>query len=352
MTKLSEFANTLSDGECALIRSFVSRRYLTGFSSSDGTLAVTKTRAVLYLDSRYFEMARIKQKEGLIPEELILSPARVWEEVKDGDFSRILFEDRRETVSALNLLKKALPKALFCPLEDRLDGMRLAKSEEEIRRIGAAQSLAEAAFSYILPRLTVGRSEREIAAELEYYMKKNGASGPSFDTICVSGTRTSLPHGVPTDAPLEKGALVTLDFGCVLDGYASDMTRTVCIGKADDRKRLVYETVLRAQKKALSAIRADVKGSVVDHAAREVIENAGFGPCFGHSTGHGIGLEVHEAPSFSPSYEKSIPAGAVLSVEPGIYLEGEFGVRIEDLAVVTREGHINLNHSSKELLEL
>ena len=183
-------------------------------------------------------------------------------------------------------------------------------------------------------------------------MKKNGASGPSFDTICVSGTRTSLPHGTPTDAPLEKNSFVTMDFGCKLDGYCSDMTRTVCLGKADEEMKNVYETVLLAQETALKTIRAGLTGKEIDASARDVITAAGFGDFFGHSLGHGIGLKVHEAPSFSPSFDEIIPEAAVMSVEPGIYLPGKFGVRIEDLVVVREDGCENLNTSSKLLLEL
>jgi Xaa-Pro aminopeptidase len=224
--------------------------------------------------------------------------------------------------------------------------------EEEIRKIAAAQALAEEAFQYLLPRLEVGRSEISVAAELEYYMKLHGAEGPSFSTICVSGTRSSLPHGTPTQSLLESGTFITLDFGCMLDGYASDMTRTVCLGKASDLMKKVYQTVLSAQLAGIAAVKSGVPGKAVDRAARSVIEEAGYGEYFGHSTGHGIGLEVHESPSAAPKTETALPAGSLISVEPGIYLPGTFGVRIEDLVVVREGGSENLNRTSKELLEL
>ena len=356
MTKIGIFGKTLSKGEAALITSPISRRYLTRFASSDGFLFVTKNKAFFFLDSRYFEMACILKEKGEIPKEIELCSKRFFpaleEMVKEEKIEKIYFEDRFMTVATLSSFEKKCPQVSFLPIGDRIERMRMVKEKDEIEKIAQAQKLAEAAFSYILPRLGVGRTENDVAAEIEYFMKKNGASGPSFSTICVSGTRSSLPHGTPTASPLTNNSFVTMDFGCILDGYASDMTRTVCIGKASDEMRLVYDTVLTAQKNAISAVCAGVSGKDVDFAARDVIAKAGFGEYFGHSTGHGIGLEVHEAPSFSPSFEGEIPCGAVLSVEPGIYLPGKFGVRIEDLVVVEKKGCRNLNFSPKELIEL
>ena len=350
------FAETLSEGECALVLSSVSRQYLTGFRSSDGTLLITRKKQILFLDSRYFEMAEIAQEKGEIPSCIELKP-RIFQKffpefAEAENIKTVLFEDREMTVCDLAWFKERFSKFEYEPLGDRLEKLRRIKTEREIEKIRAAQALAEAAYAYILPRIEVGRTELSLAAELEYYMKRNGASGPSFDTICVSGSRSSLPHGTPTEARLEKNCFITMDFGCKLDGYSSDMTRTVCLGKADEEMKKVYETVLLAQETALKKIKAGLTGKEIDAAARDVIAAAGFGDCFGHSLGHGIGLKVHEAPSFSPSFEEAIPAGAVMSVEPGIYLPGKFGVRIEDLVVVRETGFENLNTSSKLLLEL
>jgi Xaa-Pro aminopeptidase len=356
MNRFQELQSTLKKGEGAVIFSSVSRFYLSGFSSSDGTLFITPSFARLYLDSRYLEMAQRAQKKGEISEEILLCASGFSEDFerygKENEGGKIFFEDRRITVSALSNLKEKFPSVNFVPLGGAIEAMRIVKSEEEIEKIASSQALAEEAFEYILGRIEVGRSERELAAELEFFMKKNGASAPSFETIFVSGTRTSLPHGRASEALLEKDAFITMDFGCVLDGYSSDMTRTVCLGRASDEMKLVYETVLSAQKAGIFAAKAGVLGREVDRAAREVIEKAGFGEYFGHSTGHGIGLEVHEAPSFSPKSEANIPAGAVLSVEPGIYLPGKFGVRIEDLVVVGEGICRNLNRSPKNLIEL
>ncbi len=353
---LARFCEGLQYGEAALLFSRVSRRYLTRFSSSDGILLATREGGRLYLDPRYFEMAQLQQKKGLLPQSLTLCAGGFDQDltamIEQGAYGEILFEDYHLTVAALSSLKKRFPKVDFSPMGRRVEEMRLVKTEEEIKKIAESQRLSEAAFSYILPRLTTERRESEIAAELEYFMKKNGATESGFDTICVSGTRTSLPHGTPTDSLLQNNAFVTMDFGCILDGYASDMTRTVCLGKATEEMRTVYQTVLSAQLAGLSAVRAGVQGKAVDKAARDVIVSAGFGEYFGHATGHGIGLEIHELPSFSPKYEETIPERAVLSVEPGIYLPGKFGVRIEDLVVVRTTYGENLNSSSKELLEL
>ena len=355
MNVLDRFRETLSSGEGALIFSRFSRAYLTTFFSSDGVLFVTKEKALLFLDSRYFEMAILSQERGEMPKDLTICPTpygpALCEILKEEAIHTLLFEDRETTCFSLAELKKKFPATEFSPLGDRIEKMRVAKSKKEIELIRASQSLAEEAFSYILTRIAPGRWEREIAAELEFYLKKNGASGPSFETICVSGPRSSLPHGTP-EGKVENNAFLTLDFGAYLSGYASDMTRTVCVGKADEEMKRVYETVFSAQEAGLSAVKAGVLGKDVDLAAREVIEKAGFGQYFGHSTGHGIGLCVHEAPSFSPHSEEIIPQGAVLSVEPGIYLPGKFGVRIEDLVVVREGGCENLNRSPKELIEL
>ncbi len=355
MTSLSAFAATLSQGECALIFSPVGRQYLSQFRSTDGALVVFSDRAVLFLDSRYYEMACLQQKNGLIPKELLLSPdplsARFDSLCRESLIERVLLEDRELTVARWNLLRDGYPSLSFEPLGDRLELLRMVKTRQEIEKIRTAQALAEDAYRYVLDRLEIGRTEIEIAAELEYYMKKNGASGPSFETICVSGSRSSLPHGRAESRPITQGFL-TMDFGCVVDGYCSDITRTVCLGRASDEMRKVYQTVLDAQLAAIRTVRAGVTGKAVDAAARDLIAAAGYGKAFGHSTGHGIGLMVHEAPSFSPKAEGVIPAGAVLSVEPGIYLEGSFGVRIEDLVVVTETGCENLNRTSKELLEI
>lgn len=356
MTSLDAFQNSLAEGECAVIFSAVSRRYLSGFSSSDGVLFITRNQAFLYLDSRYHEMAQIAQKNGKIPPSVSIRPYLFFREFEGvlaaREIDRVLLEDRMLTVAEWHSLEKRFPTARFSPLEDRITRLRKIKTAEEIFHIAEAQRLTEEAFLHILDFISPSRTELEVAAELERFMKIGGATSPSFNTIAVSGTKSSLPHGTPENVKLSQNAFLTMDFGCVLDGYCSDMTRTVCLGKASEEMRLVYQTVLEAQKAGIDAVHAGVSGSEVDRAARGVIESRGFGEAFGHATGHGVGLEVHEAPAFSPRAEEKVPAGCVLSVEPGIYLAGKFGVRIEDLVVVEEGGCRNLNSAPKELLEL
>jgi len=356
MNSLAVFQTSLHDGEVALIFSGVSRHYLSGFRSSDGVLLVTEKSAFLYLDSRYFEMAQIQQKKGLISSEVVLRPTPYTPDFKalyeKGKAERIYLEDGNLTYRQWNGLGKAYPNSRLLPLEDRITCFRIVKTAEEIRRVAEAQRLAEEAFSYVLPRLKRGRTEVEIAAELEWYMKSHGASGPSFETICVSGSRSSLPHGRAGNTPIGDGFL-TMDFGCVLDGYCSDMTRTVCLGKATEKMRLVYDTVLQAQQRALDIIKAGVKCSEVDFAARDYIEREnGFKGCFGHGLGHSLGLEIHEEPRFSPLCDHIAQPGNILSVEPGIYIEGKFGVRIEDVVIIGENGYEDITRSPKHLIIL
>lgn len=356
-TALERFLDTLEENRCAVFFSEISRRFLSGFPASDGVLFVSHAECVLYLDSRYYEMGCIAASRGQIPPQIRIEEAVFFRDfaqrLEKGAVREVFFEDLALTVSELSSLQKRFPKAEWLPMGERCTLLRAVKTPEEIEKIRAAQSLAESAYTHLLSVLSPKMTETEVAAELEYYMKKNGASAPSFETIAISGTRTSLPHGRPENRLLENNAFLTLDFGALLDGYCADMTRTVCLGKASDEMKKVYETVLSAHLAAFARIRAGVTGAFVDDGARSVIKEAGYGEYFGHSTGHGIGLEVHEAPSFSPrATESIIPAGAVLSVEPGIYLPGKFGVRIENLAVVLPDGAEDLNKTSRALLEI
>ncbi|MFQ8599944.1 MAG: M24 family metallopeptidase [Oscillospiraceae bacterium] len=222
----------------------------------------------------------------------------------------------------------------------------------EIQKIEQAQALTESTFSHILSVIRAGVTEREIALEMEFFMRRQGADGVSFDFIVVSGNNSSLPHGVPTGKAVEKGDFITMDFGALVDGYHSDMTRTIAVGCVDEEQRRVYDTVLRAQRAALSAIRAGMRCSDADRAAREVIDGAGYAGCFGHGLGHGVGVEIHEAPNLSPRSAEILEPGMVVTVEPGIYIENRYGVRIEDMVVVQKGGCRNLTASPKELIIL
>ena len=238
-------------------------------------------------------------------------------------------------------------------LDDWLEALRLIKSPDELRRIREAQALTAYGFEKILDYIRPGRTEREIALELEFLIRRQGAEGIAFDFIVVSGANSSLPHGVPSDKAVEPGDFVTMDFGAVVDGWHSDMTRTVAVGRVGEKQRAVYNTVLRAQQAALAVLRAGLPCVEGDAAARRIIEAAGYGGCFGHSTGHGVGVEIHEAPRLSPGAAgERLAAGSVVTVEPGIYIPGEFGVRIEDMAFITPDGCENLTGCPKELMVL
>ena len=237
-------------------------------------------------------------------------------------------------------------------LGDSLSELRVMKNEQELQWMEKAESIGDAAFSYILGELKAGVTELEIAAKLEYYMRSHGAEGTSFDTIVASGYHSAMPHAVPSEKKLEPGDFVTMDFGCIYDGYCSDMTRTVAVGHVTDEMQTVYDTVLNAQLAGIAACKAGVTGRDVDAAGRKIIEAAGYGDAFGHGFGHGVGLEIHEAPVASPRGEAPLPAGSIVTAEPGIYLPGKFGVRIEDMLYVIEDGCIDLTDASKQLIVL
>ena len=237
-------------------------------------------------------------------------------------------------------------------VQDIVSQLRSVKTEEEISLIKQAQKLTDDAFKFILNKIKVGISEKEIALQLEFFMRERGSEGVSFDFIVVSGKNSSLPHGVPTDKKIEKGDFVTMDFGGVVAGYRSDMTRTVAVGEVTAKQSEVYNTVLKAQTAALKSIKAGVVCRDIDKIARDIISDCGYADCFGHGLGHSVGLEIHESPAFNTRDTTVLKAGTVITVEPGIYIENEFGVRIEDMVAVTEKGCENLTHSPKELIIL
>ena len=248
-------------------------------------------------------------------------------------------------------MERTLGRELL-PAQELLVSLRSCKTEEELRSLVAAQRIAEKALEEVLPLLKPGAVEREIAAEITYRMRLHGAEGNSFDPIVVTGAKSSMPHGVPGDERIAAGDFVTMDFGCVKDGYCSDKTRTVAVGSATDEMKNVYATVLAAQEAGIAAARPGVTGAQLHGAAAKVISDAGYGAYFGHGFGHGVGLDIHEQPNASPANEKPMPEGAVISAEPGIYLPGKFGVRIEDVLYLSGEGCVDITKAPKDLLIL
>ncbi len=340
--------------DAALIVSDVNRRYYTGMASSAGTLLVTRGGSELVIDFRYIEKAKtVAQGCNVTLQQSLFKQIRAFAE--SYGVKTLAVETQHMTVSEFEGWKEALPGVALCSgklLDDLILSHRSVKSAGELELMRQAQAVTDRGFSEILNFIRVGRTEREIASELEYLMRKFGGDGLAFDTIAVSGPNSSMPHGVPTEKPLAPGDFLTLDFGAKKDGYCSDMTRTVAVGHVDDEQKKVYETVLKAQQKAFEVIKAGASCRMVDLTARSLIEDAGYKGCFGHALGHSLGLEIHEEPRFSPLAEGYAAAGNVLSVEPGIYLEGRFGVRIEDVVAVTENGFENLAHSPKQLIIL
>lgn len=339
----------------ALIMSEENICYFTSFHSSNGYLIVTGEKAVFLTDSRYIEAAgnKIKTCDEIIETkgmEKSIAPI-----IEKMEIKKLMLESERTTVSVYNDIKRIFSSCdVICDgeLDKEVNNIRMTKNEDEVAKIIKAQRIAEKAFEHMLTFICEGKTEREIALELDYTMLRGGADGLSFETIAVSGKNSSLPHGVPSDKKIEKGDFVTMDFGAVTDFYHSDMTRTVAVGEISTKQIQVYETVLEAQLKGLEAVRAGVPCRDVDSVARNIIKDKGYGNFFGHGLGHGVGVEIHESPSLNPSSDLIFQQGHIVTIEPGIYLPGEFGVRIEDMAVVTEDGCNNLTLAKKELIIL
>jgi len=323
--------------------------YLTGFNGTTSVVVVTAQEALFLCDSRYTEQAG-EQVQGYAVEEVKGGLMKAAGERLEGmGVESVAFEPACTTVAQVKAVEEAFHGATR-PVADMVASLRMVKSTVELERVEAASALAEGVLADLLDTLAPGVTEREIAARFEYEFKTRGARGASFDTIVLFGPRSSLPHGQPGVSPLERGHAVLLDFGCRLDGYCSDLTRTYVYDTMPGAWfEEVYEVTLAAQRAGLEAIRAGVACRDVDQAARAVIAEAGYGEHFGHGLGHGVGLEVHEGPRLSFESDAVLEAGMVVTVEPGVYLPGRGGVRIEDLVVVTEKGCRLLSHSPKEL---
>lgn len=339
------------NADAALISSKTNKRYFTGFASDDGYLLLTKSEAFLLTDFRYTEAAKKAAKGVQITEFKKLSET-LGEMVKKLDIKHILLEGSGFTINEALRIEKMLEPAEVIKnqkLDEAINKLRIVKTSSEVEKIMKAQRITECALSEILPIIKEGAVERDLALELEYRIKKLGAEDISFDLITIAGANTSMPHGVPGDYKIKNGDFVTFDIGAVFDGYHSDMTRTFAIGSISQKQERVYKTVFEAQQKALDAVRAGVKAGDIDKTARDYIYQAGYEGCFGHSTGHGVGLDIHELPTVSSENDTVLQSGMVITVEPGIYIPGEFGVRIEDTVVVTSDGCINLCSLPKDL---
>lgn len=348
--KLFEHLNT----DCALITSDINRRYFTGMKSSAGIVLAFPEKAYLLIDFRYIEKARATVKNAEVIE-LFRTKPQLTELLKKHNAHTMSIESETMTVKTLNSYRHFFPQIEIDDsdaLSTSIGKLRMIKDDEEIRCIRKAQEIAEKSLDELMPFIKAGKTEREIALELNRLMFQNGAEDLSFETIVLSGKNTSMPHGVPSDKKVQDGEFVLMDFGAVWNGYHSDMTRTVCVGEPDDEMKKVYNIVLEAQLAGLANARAGITGKELDKISRDIIEKAGYGDNFGHSLGHGVGLEIHEKPNASPNYDSVLESGSILTVEPGIYIEGKFGVRIEDFVILTENGCDNLTKYAKNIISL
>ncbi len=340
------------DFEGALITSDQNRFYLLGMKSSAGTLLVLKEAAYFIIDFRYIELAKKTARcENIILQDNLNE--QINELLKKHNVKTLCVEDSL-TVGRLNEFKEKLTAKIniTSQLTKEISNLRKVKDEDELKAIKVAQEITDETFTYMLSILKAGVKERDFAIELDTKMKKLGAEGNAFSTILVSGQNSSLPHGVPGEKLLEKGDFVTMDFGAKYNGYCTDMTRTIAIGHADDEMKKMYNTVLEAQTRAIAAIKAGVTGKEIDKVARDYIYSNGYEGYFGHGLGHSYGIDVHENPRFSEAEEGIMQEGILMTVEPGIYIPGKYGVRIEDTVRITQNGCVNLAKSTKDLIIL
>jgi Xaa-Pro aminopeptidase len=336
-----------------LVTSLVNVRYLTGFTGSNGAALIGPDTRVFLTDFRYVEQAQAEVDPSF--QRRIVSTGfadALVQLMPDGD-QRLGFEDHQLTVHSHAELREKLPERVeLVAAGTPVQALRAVKEPGEIDKIRAACELADAALREIMEHGIAGRTEREVAIALEDAMRARGASGPSFESIVAAGPHGALPHASPRDVTIGPGELVVVDWGAVLDGYCSDCTRTFATGGLSDTAKVAYDLVLEAQRAGVQAIRPELGGKEADATARTIIDAAGHAEHFGHSLGHGVGLEVHEKPTLSQRSEDTLQVGNVVTVEPGVYLPGELGVRIEDLCVVTESGHEILTHIPKELITL
>ena len=351
MKNLDKFLSLLDDTTGLLLTSRYARHYCAEFDIAEGVAIVSKKGSRYFTDFRYIESAQngIRGMEVLETNRANPYHDRINTAIADFGLTKLGYEEDYLTVAELRNFEEKLNAALV-PMNEQIHAFRNVKEEWELERMRKAQAITDKAFSEVLGRIQVGMTELELQAELIYCLYKNGAEGLSFDPIVVSGPNTSLPHGVAGDRVIREGDFITMDFGVLVGGYCSDMTRTVAVGWVTDEMEKVYKTVLEAQQAGIAATRAGIKGKEVDAAARQVIIDAGYGDYFGHGYGHSLGLEVHENPNCNPREETVMEENMVCSAEPGIYLPGKFGVRIEDVVIFKADGCEDITASPKNLI--
>lgn len=352
MTNLQKMQSLLGEkAQALLLTSQISRLYAAGYDVHEGVAVIGKEKSFYFTDSRYIEVAQENLPDFCVREmnRDNLYPALINSALEELGAACLGIEEDYLTHGEYLYYDRKL-NAQLVPFQKEISSFRQTKEAWEIEYMKKAQAITDLAFQEICKILKPGMTEKEAATELIYCLLKNGSEGLAFDPIVVSGPNTSKPHGVPGQRKMEYGDFVTMDFGAKVGGYCADMTRTVALGFVSSEQSKVYEIVLRAQEAAIAATKEGMTGAEVDGVARAIIEEAGYGEYFGHGYGHSVGLEIHEAPNCSPGNGKPLPAGVVCSAEPGIYLPGKFGVRIEDVVIVTADGCEDITNSPKNLM--
>ncbi|MCX7878580.1 MAG: aminopeptidase P family protein [Ignavibacteria bacterium] len=351
MTRAEKIKQYLSDTgvDAFLVTHIPNVRYISGFSGSSAALLITRNKNFFFTDFRYKEQSAIQVK-GF---EIIVNynaDEELKKVISGNEIKSVYFESTHTTIDGLNRLKNNNPLAEFIPQKLKLEEFTVIKTADELLLMRRAVDISERVFHKLLDFIKPGMTEREVSAEISYLHKKYGAEKDAFDPIVASGWRGALPHGIASDKVIESGEMVTLDFGCVYNGFCSDLTRTISLGEPDEELKKIYDIVHDAHKKAIYAAKAGIKTNELDQVAREFITSSGYGEKFGHGLGHGLGIEVHEQPSVSWRSDVVLNAGTVITIEPGIYIENLGGVRIEDNILIKEDGCDVLNKSSKELI--
>ena len=330
------------------------RRYLTNFHSSFGIFFMTKNTQYYLTDSRYLEVCKKHFENSAVQVEIVKGFAgsieRINEIIKDESLNKIGFEEII-SVQDLDFLKENM-NVEFVKVEKEIEEIRSVKTLKELEKITHSMKVASSAFSAFIKKVRVGMTEKELKAILNYEIFSHGADNLAFDTIIASGGNGSRPHAIPTDKKIEQGDLITCDFGAQIDGYCSDITRTFAVGEVSEKQNEVYNLVKKACETALSAVKEGRTTGEIDKIARDIIEEAGYGKYFSHGLGHGVGVEIHEAPRVAMNTDTVLKENMVITIEPGIYISGKLGVRIEDTVSVTKDGIINMNPLSKDLIKI
>jgi Xaa-Pro aminopeptidase len=349
--KFREYFKTLNI-DAALVYDDSNRNYLSGFTGDESYAFITMDKAYFITDSRFTEQAQMEVSDFEVLEYKGLIEDFIKQLVLENNIKYLGVEEDRMTLASFEKYGSKLSDTNIVKLNQTIEKIRTIKDESEIETIAKAAEIADKAFDHILGFIKPGMREIDVALEIEFFMRKQGASRLSFPTIAASGKRSSLPHGSASDKVIEQGDFLTLDYGCVYNGYCSDMTRTLVIGKASDKQKEIYNAVLDAQEAALRAVRPGMKCFDLDKIARDIITERGYGDKFGHGLGHGVGRLVHESPRVSFKSNEVLDAGMIITDEPGIYIPGFGGVRIEDLVLVTNDGYKVLSNSPKHLIEI